>query len=345
MAARAREHGIYSDSGCTGRHNAITDVRGVRVGHTTISEPPAVHSGVTAIRFGDVNPNAPLPAGLSVGNGYGKLIGATQLAELGQIEAPILLTSTLSAFRAADAMVSWMLLREDCAAVRTFNPVVGECNDGALSDIRSRPVRAEHVHNALQDAETGPVAEGSTGAGTGMIALGFKAGIGTSSRIVELHGESVTVGVLVLANFGGVLRAAGQQVSVPTEPGGDRHHGIGAAGDASDKHGPQDDGSCMIVLATDAPLDARQLRRLANRAVFALARVGAAYAHGSGDYAIAVSTVVGADRVRDAALDALFTAALDGTEEAVLNALVAAQPVTGADGRTAPALSQHLPLP
>ncbi|HLS15771.1 MAG TPA: P1 family peptidase [Beutenbergiaceae bacterium] len=315
MADRARGYGLYPRVGSTGAKNAITDVPGVRVGHTTIRTPPHRHTGVSAVRIGDVNPNAPLPAGLFAGNGYGKFIGATQIAELGQIEAPIVLTSTLSAFRAADAMVSWMLQRQDCAQVRSFNPVVGECNDGVLSDIRSRPVSAEHVHAALQNAAGGPVPEGGVGAGTGMMALGFPAGIGTSSRVAALGSTSVTLGVLVLANFGGVLRVGGRRVSPPRQ-----------------LPGPAD-GSCIVVVVTDSPLDARQLTRVATRGVFALGRVGASYAHGSGDYGLAVSTRTGVGAPPEEELSQIFDATLDATEEAVLNALVAAEPVSVASGQ------------
>lgn len=314
MPGRARQHGLYAAAGTTGAQNAITDVPGVRVGHTTIRNPPQVHTGVSAVRIGDVNPNAPLPAGLHVGNGFGKFIGATQIAELGQIEAPIVLTSTLSAFRVADAMVSWMLQRQDCAGVRSFNPVVGECNDGVLSDIRSRPVSADHVHAALDSATDGPVPEGGVGAGTGMMAMGFPAGIGTSSRVVALGSTSVTLGVLVLANFGGRLRLGGRIVDpLRRLPGAQA-------------------GSCIVLVATDAALDARQLTRLAARSVFALGRVGASYSHGSGDYGLAVSTRSGTSAHPDDQLDGLFTATLDATEEAVLNCLIAAEPVSTSNG-------------
>jgi D-aminopeptidase len=324
---RARGLGIVVDGGEAGALNAITDVAGVRVGHRTVQEPPDVHTGVTAVVPEGVGPTpgGRLPAGLFAGNGYGKLIGATQLTELGQVESPIVLTSTLSAFRAADAVVSWMLARPDCAEVASFNPVVGECNDGHLSDIRARPVRVEHVWEAIEGASAGPVAEGCVGAGTGTCALGFKAGIGTASRRVVLGdaGETVTLGVLLQANFGGTLRVGG----VPVEP---------------PAAGPPDDGSCMIVVATDARVDARQLTRLARRAVFGLARAGAAYSNGSGDYAIAVSTAredgTGRRPVADHHLDPLFRAALEAVEESVLNALCAATTVTGRLGRTAHAV-------
>ncbi|WP_043493501.1 P1 family peptidase, partial [Streptomyces viridosporus] len=305
---RARDLGIVIGHTATGPLDAITDVPGVRVGHTTVRRQPDVHSGVTAVVPDAVDPRAPLPAGVFTGNGYGKLIGTTQLTELGALETPVLLTSTLSAFRVADALVGWMLERPGCEEVQSLNPVVGECNDGFLSDIRARPVHEEHVRAALDAASGGPVAEGCVGAGTGMVALGFKAGIGTASRTPELGGRSFTVGVLVQANFGGTLRVLGRTVTP-------RSLGLDAGGPAP----AAETGSCMIVVATDAPLDARQLTRLARRAVFALARTGAAYSHGSGDYAVAFGTRPGAGApVADAELGPLFEAVLDGVEEAVL---------------------------
>jgi D-aminopeptidase len=325
---RARELGLGTGDLPTGTHNAITDVPGIRVGHTTLIRPPRVHSGVTAIVPEGVGPGRPLPAGVFAGNGYGKLLGTTQIAELGALETPVLLTSTLSAFRVADVLVGWILERPEGAEARSVNPVVGECNDGLLSDIRSRPVREEHVRAALDTASAGPVTEGSVGAGTGMTALGFKAGIGTSSRRVPLAGLEVTLGVLVQANFGGTLRVGGRTVT-PAD--------VGVLTEDSGS-GPET-GSCMIVVATDAPLDARQLTRLARRAVYALARVGAGYGHGSGDYGLALGTrplgtPAGPAVVPDAGLDALFGAVLDAVEEAVLNSLLTATQVTGPRGHT-----------
>ncbi|MFI6322631.1 P1 family peptidase [Nonomuraea sp. NPDC050556] len=279
----------------------ITDVPGVRVGQVSVVRPPDVHTGVTAI----VPDRLPAAAGVFAGNGYGKLIGSTQLAELGVLETPIVLTATLSAFRAADALVTWMLRRDP--GLLSVNPVVGECNDGWLSDIAARPITEAHVLEALDTATAGPVAEGCVGAGTGTVAMGFKAGIGTASRTVELG----TLGALVQANFGGTLRgrkSVGEQ--------------------------PPDDGSCMLVIATDAPLDARQLTRVARRAVFALARVGANYSNGSGDYAIAFSTTQGPPPPDDR-LNPLFAATLDAVEEAVLNSLRAAVTTHGRHGRIA----------
>lgn len=326
---RARDLGIVVGSCGTGPLNTITDVPGVRVGHTTVRRPPDVHSGVTAVVPDLAGPHTPLPAGVFTGNGYGKLIGTTQLAELGALETPVLLTSTLSAFRVADALVGWMLERPGCEEVRSLNPVVGECNDGFLSDIRARPVHEEHVRAALDTASGGPVAEGCVGAGTGTVALGFKAGVGTASRVPDVGGRRFTVGVLVQANFGGTLRVLGRTLTPPSP------------GVAPDGPGPDADvGSCMIVVATDAPLDSRQLTRVARRAVFALARTGSAYSHGSGDYAVALGTRPDAGRpVADADLGPLFEAVLDGVEEAVLNSLLAASTTTGFGGRTVPALS------
>lgn len=309
MSLRARDVGAVT-GGEPGRHNAITDVPGVRVGHTTVRRPPDVHTGVTAIVPDGVSPRRPLPANVFTGNGYGKLVGATQLAELGQLESPIVLTSTLSAFRAADALVTWMLAQPDCAEVRSFNPVVGECNDGYLSDIRARPVTEAHVLDAVAGATAGPVEEGCVGAGTGTVALGYKAGVGTASRRLGEH----TLGVLVQANFGGTLRIGGSPHPTP------------------------EDGSCVVVAATDLPLDARQLGRLARRLVFALGRVGASYSHGSGDYGIAFATATGTLPPADDKLSPLFAAALDATEEAVLNSLLTATTTTGHLGHTGKAL-------
>ncbi|WP_101254780.1 P1 family peptidase [Streptomyces barkulensis] len=330
---RARELGIVADDDEPGPCNAITDVPGVAVGHTTVRRPPDVHTGVTAVVPAGIGPHpggTPLPAALFTANGYGKLVGATQVAELGQLESPVVLTSTLCAFRAADAVVSWMLARPEHAGVLSFNPVVGECNDGYLSDIRARPVREEHVLAAIEGAAGGPVAEGCVGAGTGTCALGFKAGIGTASRLVTPEPAGpVRVGVLTQANFGGTLRLSGAPVlPAPSGPAEDP--------------GPGEDGSCMVIVATDAALDSRQLGRLARRAVFALGRVGASYGHGSGDYGLAFSTSAlrgGAPvAVPDRCLDPLFGAVLRATEESVLNALCAAVTTTGRLGRTVPAV-------
>ena len=296
---RVREHNISIGDLPTGAHNAITDVPGIRVGQTTIQEEGRFHTGVTAI----VPDRLPIPAALFAGNGYGKLIGVTQVQELGEIETPILLTGTLSAFRVADALVSWMLEQPGHEKTTSINPV------------------PEHVFAALNGASDGPVDEGCVGAGSGTRALGYKAGIGTSSRIVSAVDEDApgsvfgpyTVGALVQSNFGGTLTVQGTPYPAPAIPAADK-------------------GSCMIVVATDAPLDARQLERVARRAVFAMARVGANYSHGSGDYAIAIGTrPKGA--VPDAALTPIFGATMDAVEEALLNSLFMAQTTQGIEGR------------
>ena len=317
---RARELGLSRGTLKTGPRNAITDVPGVLVGHTTVVEGDAVRTGVTAIvpRAGNLF-REKVRGGLAVGNAFGKLVGATQLEELGQLETPIVLTGTLSAFRAADAVVSYMLALPGNEEVRSINPVVGETNDGFLSDGRLRPITAEHVWQAIEGARGGPVAEGCAGAGAGTVCFGWKGGIGTASRLTEVGRAAAMLGVLVQTNFGGSLRVLGAPIGEHLRPAAIRL-------DAG--------GSCMIVLGTDAPLDARQLTRLARRGVFALGRTGAAYSHGSGDYAIAFSTSPISDRshVDDDELSPLFAAALEATEEAVLNSLFVATSTEGRDG-------------
>lgn len=331
--ARARELGIAPGRFDPGPLNAITDVSGVRVGQITIRREPDLHTGVTALVPVALDERKSLPAGLFVGNGYGKLIGATQLAELGEIETPIVLTGTLSAFRAADALVTHMLARPGNESMLSVNPVVGETNDGFLSDIRSRPVTERHVLDALEHASDGPVEEGSVGAGTGTTALGFKGGIGTSSRVCELDGADrpVTVGVLVQANFGGVLRILG----VPIE----KEAALFDAGLAEPSGNTESGNSCMIIAATDAALDARQLTRLATRAVFGMARVGSDFAHGSGDYGIALSVGEGTS-FPASVLDPLFIGVQEAVEEAVLNAIFLAETTRGVHGH----LRHALPL-
>jgi len=258
--------------------------------------------------------------GIVVGSLPGKLIGATQLSELGVIETPIVLTATLSAFRAADALVSYLLALPGNGDLISVNPVVGETNDGFLSDIRARPVTAQHVLAALSGARGGPVAEGNVGAGTGTAALGFKAGIGTASRIAALPGgQRFVLGALVQANFSGCLTVLG----VPVRPEG------ALAGQPGYREGAEPSGnSCMIIVGTDAALDARQLTRAARRAVFALGRVGSDFRHGSGDYAIAFATVRG-QAMPDAHLNPVFTAVQECVEEAVLNSLLMAATTAG----------------
>ena len=314
---RIRELNIEIGDFPIGRLNAITDVPGIKVGQITIREEPRFHTGVTAI----VPDQLPTPAAIFSGNGYGKLIGVTQVQELGEIETPIVLTGTLSAFRAADALVSWMLQQPGHEKTTSVNPVVGETNDGYLSDIRARPITEKHVFDALNSANDGPVEEGCVGAGTGTRALGYKAGIGTASRYIYASSEDsledqrrgpYTIGALVQSNFGGTLTVQGREYPLSAQEA--------------------DNGSCMIVVATDAPLDARQLDRIAKRAVFAMGRVGASYSHGSGDYAIALSTRAGG-LLPDALLSPLFLATMDAVEEALLNSVFMAQTTHGFEGR------------
>lgn len=310
----------------TGPFNAITDVAGVKVGQVTIAGGD-VHTGVTAIVPEQVLTRPALPAGLYVGNGYGKLVGSTQITELGEIETPIVLTATLSAFRAADALVTYMLALPGREHVRSVNPVVGETNDGYLSDIRARPVTEQHVLDALRGAgET--VDEGCVGAGAGTSALGFKAGIGTSSRLVASSRGRACVGVLVQANFSGLLRVCG--VPVPVD-------GPGLTAPTQEPGN-----SCMIVVATDARLDGRQLARLARRAVFAMARVGSDFAGGSGDYALAFATPeLDSPPLPESDLDPLFAAVLEATEEALLNSLFMARTTVGVRGRVKHAVAHE----
>lgn len=323
---RARAMGIAPGRFPVGQQNAITDVLGVRVGQVTIVEGTHFRTGVTAIMPDALGTRKSLPANAFVGNGYGKLIGYTQLAELGEIETPILLTGTLSAFRVADALVSFMLAQPGNEAMTSVNPVVGETNDGFLSDIRSRPLTEAHVLEAIASAHAGPVAEGCVGAGTGTTALGFKAGIGTSSRVVPIGAEGVTftIGVLVQANFSGTLTVLGvpmPAVELMPEP----------VVQELDAPASERGNSCMIVVATDAPVDARQLGRIARRAVFGMARVGADYTHGSGDYGIAFTVGEGTP-LPDRALDPLFIATQEAVEEALLNSLFMAETTAGYQG-------------
>ena len=325
---RARELGIVVGSIPPGARNAITDVRGVRVGHRTIVEGDSVRTGVTVVLPHGGNPfRSKVPCAIAVGNAFGKLVGFTQVEELGLLETPVALTNTLSAFAVADALVSWSLALQGNEAVRSVNPVVGECNDGFLNDIRSRHVREAHVLEAIRSAGEGPVEEGSVGAGTGTSCLGWKGGVGTASRTLPPDSGGFALGVLVQTNFGGTLTLLGVPVGGEKKEGG---------------------GSCVFVVATDAPLDARQLKRLARRALGSLPRVGANLSHGSGDYAIAFSTafvepdgrpmaaaplLLGDDR-----LDPLFLAALDASEEAILNSMLRATTVVGREGNRAEAI-------
>lgn len=331
--ARARDLGIVPGRLPTGKLNAIVDVGSVRVGHVTINDGRGLCTGVTAVVPDAVNrPGGRLPAGLFVGNGYGKLIGATQLNELGAIETPILLTGTLSAFRAADALVSYLLAMPGNEDLESINPIVGETNDGFLSDIRRRPVTEEHVFQALTLANAGPVAEGCVGAGTGTGTLGFKGGIGTASRVVDVGGFGrCTLGVLLQSNFSGTLNVLGVPIPKPEPP------------DARRLESAQRGNSCMIVIAVDCGLDARQLARVARRAIFGMARVGSDFAEGSGDYAVAFS-VADPFAIRDSALDPIFAGVQEAVEEAVLNSVFMADTTVGYRGHTKRAVPRKLLL-
>jgi D-aminopeptidase len=346
---RARDIGIEVGIFQTGLHNAITDVSGVRVGQTTVTEGDRVRTGVTAILpHGGNSYRSRVPAAIHVGNGFGKLLGVTQVRELGELETPILLTCTLCVWRAADAMVEWMLARDGMERVRSINPVVGETNDGALNDIRSRPIQPEHVVAALESATDGPVREGAVGAGAGTVAFGWKGGIGTSSRILPESLGGYTVGVLVQSNFGGILQIAGAPVGVELGrfPFSDQVRSEDA--NYQPDQDVQEWGSIMMVVATDAPLSDRNLERLAKRAIMGLARTGSFASNGSGDYVIAFST---ANEVRRSTTPAAFTtqdlhnelmsplfeATVEATEEAIYNSLLKAETVTS-NGRTVEAL-------
>jgi D-aminopeptidase len=344
---RARDLGIAPGAMDPGPFNAITDVGGVRVGHTTIVRGDNVRTGVTAILPHGGNLFREKVAGaVFIGNAFGKLAGSTQVQELGTIESPIVLTNTLSVGAALDATVYWTLQQPGNENVRSVNALVGETNDGGLNDIRGLHVTREYVVSAITSAAGGPVAEGAVGAGTGTIAFGWKGGIGTSSRVVRVGDATYTVGVLVQSNYGGKLTIAGVPVWKELDP---RARAEALPSTSHVARGTSDvDGSCMIVVATDAPLDARDLERLAARGIFAMARTGSTYSNGSGDFAIAFSThpslrVTGGNAPQQKtvlptdAVSGLFEAALDATEEALYNSMLRASD-TSAGGRTVRAL-------
>src|SRR5262245_14867622 len=339
---RSRDLGIAPGVLQPGALNAITDVEGVRVGHTTVVDGDRVRTGVTAILPHGGNLFQDKVAGaVFVGNAFGKLAGSTQVGELGTIETPIVLTNTLSVGTAMDAVVRYTLAQPGNERVRSVNPLVGETNDGGLNDIRGLHVTRDHVLDAIKNAKAGPVTEGAVGAGTGTMCYGWKGGIGTSSR----KAGSYTVGVLAQTNFGGNLTIAGIPVFRTLQPPR-RQQADGRSPYDRLGEGRADpaDGSCMLVVATDAPLDARDLRRLAARAVFGLGRTGSAYSNGSGDFAIAFSTSPEmrsrfsetAARARQVlpvdATSPLFEAALEATEEAVYNSLFQATTTRSASG-------------
>jgi len=344
---RARDLGIEVGVFQPGTHNAITDVAGVRVGHTTVVQGERVNTGITAVLPHGGNPYFDrVPAAIHVGNGYGKLLGVTQVRELGELETPILLTCTLCVWKAADAMVEWALGLPGMAEVRSLNAVVGETNDGGLNDIRSRPIRPEQVVSALEGATAGPVEEGSVGAGRGTRAFGWKGGIGTSSRVLPHALGGFTVGVLVQSNFGGILQMAGAPVG--RELGRYSFSGIVEPGGTDAEPDPNDEmdvgqGSIMMVIATDAPLSVRNLERMAARAIMGLARVGSFAGNGSGDYVIAFSTAESVRRgtgggtenlveLGNSAMSPLFQAVVEATEEAIYNSILRATTVVGHRG-------------
>jgi D-aminopeptidase len=331
---RARDIGLEPGILDPGPLNAITDVPGVRVGQVTLWEGEDVRTGVTAILPHDGNLfQDKVPGAIYMGNAFGKLVGYTQVEELGFIESPIVLTNTLSVWDAARAVVTYLMGLPGNEDVRSFNPVVGETNDGTLNDIRGRHVKEADVLDAIRKASSGPVQEGVVGAGTGTSAFGWKGGIGTSSRRLGAEHGGFTVGVLVQSNFGGVLQMDGIPVGKET-----RRHYLSGSEDAAD-------GSIMMVVATDAPVRAHELKRIAKRAMLGLARTGATSSNGSGDYVVAFSTAPelrtrfqstaltdGAPEVRNDKLSPLFEATIEATEEAVYNSLLKAVTVEGRGG-------------
>lgn len=330
---RPRELGIKIGVLPTGALNAITDVTGVKVGQVTLTEGADIRTGVTAILPHDGNMfQQKVQAAIYIGNGFGKMTGYSQVEELGTIESPIVLTNTLSVPAAADAVIDWTLGQKGNENVRSVNPIIGETNDGFLNDIRGRHVRKDHVLNALAQAESGPVAEGNVGAGTGTVCFGWKGGIGTASRKLPEKLGNYTVGVLVQTNFGGVLKVNGVPVG--------QELGKYAFKESLDK---SSDGSCMMVLATDAPLDARNLKRLAKRVMLGMAQTGGIAANGSGDYVIAFSTankvlhetseaVFSSAFLHNDYVSPLFMAAMEATEEAIINSLFMARTSEGTQG-------------
>src|SRR5579859_3064123 len=344
---RARELGLRIGVLEPGEWDAITDVPGVKVGQTTLNRGDSVHTGVTAILPYDGNIfQQKVPAAIFVGNGFGKLAGSTQVMELGNLETPVVLTNTLGVATAIQAVVEYTLREKGNENVFSVNAVVGETNDGSLNDIRGMHVRKEDVWSALTSAKTGPVEEGCVGAGTGTTCFGFKGGIGTASRKLPASLGGYTVGVLVQTNFGGVLEIDGAPVG--------KELGRFAF---SDKLKNPVDGSCMMVVATDAPLDSRNLGRLAKRAFMGLAKTGGIAANGSGDYVVAFSTndslriphqptgsLLRRAELDNEAVSPLFMAAIEATEEAIINSLLAAKTTKGKT-QTVEALPMETVLP
>lgn len=345
---RVRDFGLKIGVLPTGALNAITDVKGVKVGHVTLNTGTAVRTGVTAILpHGDNIFQQKVPAAIFSGNGFGKLAGSTQVEELGNIETPVILTNTLNVAAGIDGLVEYTMQQTGNEQVQSVNAAVGETNDGYLNDIRSRPITKSDVIQAIKTAAGGKVEEGAVGAGTGTICFGFKGGIGTSSRKLPDNLGGYTVGVLVQTNFGGVLQIAGAPVGKELK----KYY-------LSDQLNETPDGSCMIVVATDAPLDARNLKRLAQRAWLGLGKTGGIASNGSGDYVIAFSTNEGLrvpfnsqDKTQTVtllsndAVSPLFLAVIEATEEAILNSMFMATTTAGKDGRKIEALPLDKVIP
>jgi D-aminopeptidase len=337
---RLREFGLKTGILTPGQLNAITDVEGVKIGHVTLIEGKNVRTGVTAIlpHGGNIFQDK-VPAAVYVANGYGKMTGGAQIEELGNIETPIILTNTLSVPTAANALISYTLSLPGNERVASVNAVVGETNDGGLNDIRGRHIEEQHIIEAIKKAASGPVEEGCVGAGTGTVCYSFKGGIGTSSRTLPESRGGYTVGVLVQTNHGGILQINGYPVGIKLG----RYYMSNDVEEVSE-------GSCMVVVATDAPLDSRNLKRLAKRALLGIPRTGGFYSNGSGDFCIAFSTAPGLripyrtdnktqqlEILWNHQISPLFLAAVEAAEEAILNSLFKAQPMEG-NGRRIDAL-------
>ena len=345
---RARDYGVRIGVMQPGKLNAITDVAGVKVGQTILIKGDSIRTGVTAILpYGGNIFQQKVPAAIFVGNGFGKLAGSTQVNELGNLETPVVLTNTLNVATAMNALIDYTLNEKDNEEVRSVNAVVGETNDGYLNDIRGRHVTEKDVLNAIKNAKGGMVEEGAVGAGTGTVCFGFKGGIGTSSRKLPASLGGFTVGVLVQTNFGGVLQIDG--VPVGKELG---------KFSFSDELFNNVDGSCMIVVATDAPLDHRNLMRLAKRAILGMGKTGGIESNGSGDYVIAFSTadslrvpysvkqeIMNNPVLQNDAMSPLFMATIEATEEAIINSLFAAKTMAGRDGHKVESLPLEKVIP
>jgi len=327
---RVRDYGVEIGVFKTGKNNAITDVNGVKVGQVTLIEGSDVRTGVTAIIPHEGNLfRKKVPAAIYVGNGFGKLAGYTQVKELGNIETPVILTNTLSIAAGLDALISYTLMQEGNSNIGSVNGIVGETNDGGLNNIRARYIKPEHVLKAIENAKDGRVEEGGVGAGTGTICFGFKGGIGTSSRVLPESLGGYTVGVLVQSNYGGVMEVAGVQAG----------RLLGKFDYKNDISGSAD-GSCMMVVITDAPITSRNLERLAKRAIMGLAKTGGIASNGSGDYVIALSVAkenlideksdyYTPKELHNESLSPLFLATIEATEEALLNSLFVAKTMKG----------------